>query len=95
MPGLPSPRYSGPIRSSSLKCETAGSISRIMSSVHRSPGTSAHLASAHYCLHPRITPVSQPAIRRSMRKNVRATAPAADSGTVRLRRGHVAPLIGL
>jgi hypothetical protein len=58
-------------------------------------GTSAHLASAHYCLYLRITPVSQSAIRRSMRKNVRATAPAADSGTVRLRRGHVAPLIGL
>jgi len=30
-----------------------------------------------------------------MRKNVRATAPATNSGTARLRRGHVAPLIDL
>jgi hypothetical protein len=30
-----------------------------------------------------------------MRKNVRATAPAINSSTARLRRGHVAPPIGL
>jgi hypothetical protein len=30
-----------------------------------------------------------------MRKNVRATAPVTDSGTARLRRGYVAPLIDL
>jgi hypothetical protein len=40
-------------------------------------------------------PESQPSIRRSMRKNVRAMAPAADFGATRLRRGPRAPLIGL
>src|SRR6266487_2807753 len=46
----------------------------------------ALLASGQYCPYRRMTPVSQLAARRSMRKNVPATAPAAGCGTVRLLR---------
>jgi len=56
--------------------------------------TLALLASGQYCPYRRMTPVSQLAARRSMRKNVPATAPAAGCGTVRLLRGAEVPLIG-
>ena len=45
---------------------------------------SALLASGQYCPYRRMAPASQPAIRRSMRKNVPATAPAAGCRAARL-----------
>lgn len=42
-----------------------------------------------------MSKTSQPAIRRSMRKNVPATAHAADCGAARLLRSPAALLIGL
>jgi hypothetical protein len=55
---------------------------------------SALLASGQYCPYRRIIRVSQLAARRSMRKNVPATALAAGCGTARLLRRAVVPLIG-
>jgi hypothetical protein len=66
----------------------------IMSTIHRPPGTLALLASGQYCPYRRMTPVSQLAARRSMRKSVPATARAAGCGTARLLRGAIVPLIG-
>jgi hypothetical protein len=66
----------------------------IMSRVGRPPGTSALLASGQYCPYRRMTPVSHLAARRSMRKNIPATALAPGCGTTRLWRGVAVPLIG-
>jgi hypothetical protein len=95
MPGLPGPRYSGPIRSSSLNAKQQAAFPDYEQRAPGHPQTLAFLASAHYCPYPRMAPASQSSIRRSMRKNVRAMAPAAGSGATGLRCGPEAPLIGL
>jgi hypothetical protein len=78
-----------------LKGETAGKHFPGYQQRPSVTGAPALLASGQYCPYSRMTPVSQPAPCRSLRKNAPATAPAADSGATGLRRGPEAPLIGL